>query len=126
MEGEGYGATLGTPRARIAIVRRDLAALEEVLSDNDWESRLSWFSRPAVALRLDADAVLGDVESVVRNATRFGRPRSYIEPFALRARAIVSEDDALLARAHEGFNALRLDWYTAQTPNLIELRKRAH
>ena len=88
MEGEGYGATLGTPRARIAIVRGDLAALEEVLRDKDWESRLSWFSLPAVAVRLDADAVLGDVESVVRKRPASGDPELH-QPFTLRARAIV-------------------------------------
>jgi predicted ATPase len=126
MEGEGYAATLGTPRARLALLRKELGLLEEILRDKDWESRLLWSSLPTVAVRLDASAVLGDAETVRKDAKQFGRPRSYIEPFALRAQAIVSEDDALLARSHERFNALRLDWHTAQTPSLIELRKQAH
>ena len=126
MEGEGYGATLATPRARIALVRGDLDTVEQLLREKEWLIRMSWFSLPAVAVRLDAGAVLGDAESVRGDAEHFGRPRSYLEPFALRAQAIVMEDEALLARAHELFNGLRLDWHLAQTSALIELRKQAH
>jgi class 3 adenylate cyclase len=126
MEGEGYGATLATPRARIALARSDLARLEELLHEKEWLIRMSWFSLPAVAVRLDAGAVFGDPESVRKDADHFGRPRSYLEPFALRAQAIVTEDDALLAQAHDRFNAMRLDWHLAQTSALVELRKQAH
>jgi tetratricopeptide (TPR) repeat protein len=126
MEGEGYGAALAVPRARIAVARGDLAGLEELLREEEWLIRMTWFSLPAMAARLDAGAVLGTLRSVQNDAEKFGRPRSYVEPFALRAQAIVSGDDTLLARAHERFSALRLDWHLAQTPALIELRKQAH
>ena len=42
-------------------------------------------------------------------------PETYLEPFALRALGIIREDEALLARALEGFRALELDWHAAQT-----------
>jgi hypothetical protein len=126
MEGEGYGAALATPRARIALARGDVTGLEALLREEEWLIRMTWFSLPAMAARFDAGAILGNIDSVRDDAQRFGRPRSYVEPFALRAQAIVSGDDALLAQAQDRFSALRLDWHAAQTPTLIELRKRAH
>jgi hypothetical protein len=63
---------------------------------------------------------------VRKDADHFGRPRSYLDPFALRAEAIVTEDDALLAQAHDRFNAMRLDWHLGQTRALVELRRQAH
>jgi hypothetical protein len=45
--------------------------------------------------------------------------------FALRALAITSGDEGLLARAQERFEALGLAWYRAQTERLRHLRERA-
>jgi hypothetical protein len=43
---------------------------------------------------------------------------AYLEPFALRALAIVHDDNALLGQALEQFAALELDWHAAQTDAL--------
>ena len=64
-------------------------------------------------------------EEVEAEAQALAPARSYLEPFALRALGIVREDEALVARAHEAFQAMRLDWYADQTERLRSLRKHA-
>ena len=125
MRSEGHGASLSTPRARLAIARGDLDLLEELLADEEWLRRQSWFALPAAAARLDALAVIGDAAGVDEAASSFATPGSYVEPFAIRALGIVREDEALLRKADERFSVLGLRWYSAQTPNLITLRKSA-
>jgi hypothetical protein len=125
MQTEGYGATLTTPRARIALVRGELDKLEELLADDEWLVRQTWFSLPAAAARLDVLTVLGEPAAVEEAAARVARPKSYLEPFALRATGIVREDEELLARAAEQFRALRIDWHGQQTDALRRFRKLA-
>ncbi len=120
----GFGATLGTPRARLALARAEFDRLEELLDDAEWMQRQIWFSLPAAAAQLDSLAVIRSAADVEAGAERLGRPKTYLEPFALRALGIVHEDEALLARAHEAFLAMRLDWHAAQTERLRSLRKR--
>jgi hypothetical protein len=125
IENEGYGATLATPRAALALARGELDRFAELLADEDWMQRQTWFSLPSAATRMDVLAVIGDVAAVDATAAHVGRPGSYLEPFALRAAGIVREDEALLARADELFRALRLPWHAGQTENLLRLRKLA-
>jgi class 3 adenylate cyclase len=125
IEMEGYGATLATPRARLALARGQLDLLEELLAHEEWLQRQTWFSLPAAATRLDALAVVGGTADVEEAATRVATPKSYLEPFALRALGVAHEDEALLGRADESFRAMRLDWHAAQTGPLRALRKRA-
>jgi class 3 adenylate cyclase len=80
-----------------------------------------------VAARLEQGADAGEILVGERAAAREGVVDQDVgEPFALRAQAIVTEDEALLAQAHDRFNAMRLDWHLAQTHALVELRKQAH
>jgi hypothetical protein len=123
LENVGYGATLATPRARIALLREELDHLGELLADEDWLQRQTWFSLPAAATRLDAAAVLGSEADIESAAARLSRPRSYLEPFAVRARGIVRDDEELLARADALFRGLGLDWHAGQTDELRRLRK---
>ena len=58
-----------------------------------------------------------------QEADKFAPRGSYVEPFALRARALARDDDALLAQADERIGALKLDWHAAQTDSYIRLRK---
>jgi hypothetical protein len=125
IETEGYGATLATPRARIALARGELDQLDELLSDEEWLQRQPLFSLPAAAARLDALAVIGKPAAVQEAAAQLGRPKSYLEPFALRALGIVREDEQLLSQANERFRKLRLDWHAGQTARLRELRLRS-
>jgi hypothetical protein len=125
IEGEGYGATLASPRARLALARGELDLLHELLADEDWMQRQTWFSLPTAATRLDALAVVGDADTVEAAAEHLGSPKSYLEPFALRALGITHGDEALLTRANELFRALRLDWHAGQTETLVRFRKLA-
>jgi hypothetical protein len=71
-----------------------------------------------MAVRLDALAMLRDAERVEHEAPPLAQAGTYLEPFALRALAIVREDDELLERASERFAALGLHWHAAQTERL--------
>ena len=125
LQNEGYGAALATPRARLALARGAVDRVKELLADEDWLKRQTWFALPAAAARLDALAVTAAPEEVEAEAQALAPARSYLEPFALRALGIVREDEALVARAHEAFQAMRLDWYADQTERLRSLRKHA-
>ncbi len=125
LQNTGYGATLATPRVRIAIARGELDRLPPFLAEEDWLQRQTWFSLPAAATRLDALAIAGSAPEVEATAEQVGRPRSYLEPFATRALGIVREDETLLAQAQRQFADLRLDWYADQTETLRRFRKLA-
>jgi hypothetical protein len=84
-----------------------------------------WFVFSARTVRLDALAAIGDLERVEEEAAPFMGSTTSIEPFALRALGIVREDEDLLARANEGFGALKLDWHARQTDELRRFRKLA-
>ena len=125
LRGEGYGATLATPLARLSLMRGELDRLEELLADDEWLSRQTWFTLPAGATRLDVLSVIGDISAVQEAAAELAVRPSYLQPFALRALGIVRDDDKLLARADEGFRMLQLDWHAEQTGPLREFRKLA-
>jgi class 3 adenylate cyclase/tetratricopeptide (TPR) repeat protein len=125
LQNVGYGATLATPRVRIAIARGELDRLPPFLAEEDWLQRQTWFSLPAAAARLDVLAIAGSVSDVEATAQLVGRPSSYLEPFATRARSIVRDDETLLVQAQRQFRALRLDWYADQTETLRRFRQSA-
>jgi hypothetical protein len=64
--------------------------------------------------RLDVLGTLGDREHVQAEAPVLGVPGTYLEPFALRALALVEEDEALLER----FEAMNLAWHADETRKL--------
>jgi hypothetical protein len=114
---EGYGATLDTPRLRLALVRGDLERAEQILAYEDtahgWHR--GWFVFANIAARLDALAALDRAEEVEAEAPGHARRMNYLRPFALRALGRVRRDDALLAEARRDFEALGLDWHAAST-----------
>jgi hypothetical protein len=120
LETEGHGISIVTPRARLALARGRLDVLEELLADQDWLTRQTWFALPGAAARLDALAVIGQ-ERDIEAATRVFAAQ-YVEPFALRARGVATADEELLQRADERFRALGLDWHAAQTEQLRRWR----
>jgi hypothetical protein len=77
------------------------------------------FDMQTFAARLDATAALRDRARVEEQAPRFLLPKTYLEPFALRALGIVRDDRALIDQALERFSTLELDWHAAQTEALI-------
>src|SRR5207302_239835 len=99
-----------------ALARKDLGAAEEGLA---WLSSTgaasNWFVMSAISAKLDAMAALRDHAALEAEAPAYIKPRTYHEPFALRALGIVREDDALLREALERFQQLGLDWHAEQT-----------
>jgi len=119
--GEGHGGAIATPRVRLAIARGNLDVLE-VLADEAWLRRQTWFALPTAAVRLDVFAIVGSAADIEGS---FAPPGSYVEPFAHRALGVATADDALLAQADRGFRALGLDWHAGQTARLADLRTSA-
>jgi hypothetical protein len=64
---------------------------------------------------------LRDRERVESRAPLYLRPRTYLEPFALRALGIVRQDQDLLAQANARFDAFGLEWHRAQTDVLVRV-----
>jgi hypothetical protein len=116
---EGYGFVLAAPRARLALLKGELDEVEKLLPLlTEYQRGQTWFALPSAATRLDALAALGDRETVEAEAFEVARPKTYLEPFALRALGLVREDESLLDQAVARFEAMHLDWYAAETKEL--------
>ncbi len=123
---EGYPVLLDPPRIRLSLLRGELDRVEQLLGDETVRHFPGfWFVFSARTVRLDALAAIHDLERVEEEAAPFMGSKTSIEPFALRALGIVREDEDLLARADEGFRALKLDWHARQTDELRRFRKLA-
>jgi hypothetical protein len=118
---EGYGFTLDTPRLRLALRRGDLEQVERLLGNpntgHGWHR--GWFVFANTAARLDALAALHDRKRLEGEAPAHLQPRTYLEPFALRALGQVREDEKLIEQALASFRALGLDWYASETQSLL-------
>ena len=107
----------------LAIVRGRLDEAERFMpTPEDLRESRSWFALQGAAARLDALAALGDRKQLQAEAPGLGIPGSYLEPFALRALALVEEDEGLLARAIERFEAMSLNWHADETRKLAAQR----
>ena len=116
---EGYEFVLAGPRARLALLNDRLDELERLLPMlTQFQRGQTWFALPSAAARLDALAALGDRDTVEAEAPVLGRPRTYLEPFALRALGLVRRDESLLDQAIACFEAMHLDWHAAETKKL--------
>ena len=103
---------------RLALARGELPHIDRsivVQSKHNLTFGLMW-----IAARLDGLAALGERTRIEDEAPRFLKPRTYLEPFALRALGIVRQDPALIDQALERFAALGLAWHAAQTGALAQ------
>jgi class 3 adenylate cyclase len=114
----GHGLILDGLRVQLALARGDLAQVEALLSGPP-VFRSTRFSLPSLTHRLDGLGALRDRARVEEETAPLLRPGTYVEPFALRALALVREDDEVLAQALERFEALGLTWHAAQTEKLV-------
>ena len=76
------------------------------------------FGLASLAARLDGLAALRDRERIEAEAPVLAESGLYLEPCALRALGVAREDEELLRRAHERFEAMGLSWHAAQTASL--------
>jgi len=112
---EGYELLLDGPRARLAMIRGDLARVEALLDGSEkWHWHIYNYVN-GVATRLDAFVAVGRADDVVEDAERHLQRGTYLEPFALRTLGLARGDPRLVAQGQERFRALGLDWYAAQT-----------
>ena len=102
------GGTPATEGAylRLCLLRGDLAELERLLVARPEINR--WGDVGFDAARMDGLAALGARAAVEAEAPRLIEMDGYDAPFALRALAVVREDEALLRRAAAGFSRLGL------------------
>ena len=115
---EGWAYHLDPLRARLAIIRGDVNAVEALLDGSEkWSWKIYDFVN-CVAVRLDALVAVGQAAEAVEDAERYDLPGTYLEPFALRALGVARNDSALIARGQERFEALGLNWYAEQTKQL--------
>jgi class 3 adenylate cyclase len=115
---EGYVGDHAGPRIRLALSRGELGDLEDLLLALQEVGPPSLTSRAA---RIDALVALGRAPEVEEEAeTLLLSP--YLEPFALRALAVATDDLTLLERAVDRFTAQELYWHAAQTPSLAPSR----
>jgi tetratricopeptide (TPR) repeat protein len=114
----GYGTVLDTPRLQLALLRNDLASVESLLGQPAVRTT-NWFYLSSMAAHLDGLAALGARERIEMEASRALQPGTYLEPFALRALGIVRQDEALIERATNSFEAFGLGWHAARTMPLL-------
>lgn len=119
---EGYVGELTGPRIRLALRRRDLTRVRDLLAVLQEQGPGGRPSLGTAAARIDALVALGRAPEIEVDAERLILC-PYLEPFALRALAVGTEDDALLERALERFTALGLDWHAAQPPLSSAVRR---
>jgi hypothetical protein len=116
---QGYGEILDTPRLRLALLRGELDAAEQLLDGPPLPRGHNWWFLDAMATRFDALAALADRPRIETEAPPLLRPGTYLEPFALRALGSVREDERLVEQALARFELMGLEWHAAQTPVLL-------
>jgi hypothetical protein len=116
---EGYGYSFDPMYIEIAVARGEPAAIERKL--NEW-SPGGFEDFDGLIARLNALVALGRRAEIEEEAPAILKPKSYLEPFALRALGFARGDDALIEQAISRFEAMGLEWHAAETGNLLAAR----
>jgi class 3 adenylate cyclase len=109
----GYRGWFEPVRLRLALARRDLDAVRALVP----EGEPNWLEPPGALL--DSLVALGDRDRIEAEAPKWLKPETYAEPFALRALGMAHEDDALVQRALERFESMKLTWHAEQTASML-------
>jgi hypothetical protein len=115
----GYEMWLDALRARLALIRGDLDRAEALLDGSEQWRWPTWNYVNGVSARFDVLVALGRAAEAIEDAERHVLPGTYLEPFALRTLGAARGDPTLVAHGQECFVALGLDWYAAQTQQLV-------
>jgi len=100
----------------IAVARRDLDALERRLIE--WNPEGPGDVEGSIA-RLNALVALERRSEIQEEASAMVKPGTYLEPFALRALGYARGDVELIQQAIESFDAMGLEWHSANTRALM-------
>jgi hypothetical protein len=114
---EGYERVLSAPRAWLALARGEIDLALAMVPPPETD-RIQ-FALPNITARLDALTAAREREAIEREASLFLRPRTYPEPFALRALGVAREDESLIEQAASRFDAMGLPWHAGQTRGLL-------
>ena len=104
------------PRIRLAMTRGDLERIERLVEGRSSSGAFYLGSQTAL---LDGLAAIGARDRVEAAVEPLLKPATYLEAFALRALGVVREEEELIRQALSRFEALGLEWYAAQTRELI-------
>jgi len=118
---QGYDDVLAAPRIRLELSRRRLDRVEEIIARTHPEASRIYIRVPTATARFDGLLALRDRARLEAEAPWFLDRGGLAEPFAARALGVVREDDELVRRAHERFEALGLHWQAEQTRSLLGL-----
>jgi class 3 adenylate cyclase len=112
---EGYGLFLDPLHMEIAIARGELEEVERMLGE--W-SPVGFDNIDALVARLNAQITLERRAEIEIEAAAILKPKTYLEPFALRALGFARNDVGLIEQAIERFEAMGLDWHAGETRKL--------
>ncbi|MEO8292710.1 MAG: adenylate/guanylate cyclase domain-containing protein [Actinomycetota bacterium] len=112
---EGYDAEFDPVRIEIAIARGDLAKVERKL--DEW-SPGGFEDVEGLVARLNALVALERRVEIEREAPALSKPKTYLEPFALRALGFARGEDGLFQRAIERFESMGMQWHAAEARTL--------
>ena len=115
---EGYRQWLAPPRIRLAIARDDLGELRRLVDAIGPEDLEPWAYEMPSAM-LDAFVVLGDRGSIETEAPKWLRPKTYVEPFALRALGFARADKSMLTDAAARFDEMEMEWFAGESRKLF-------
>jgi class 3 adenylate cyclase len=119
LEGGDFEVVLGAPKIRLALLRGELEEIENLAPPFDEYRSATWYALQTVTARLDALAEMGDRSRVEDEASKLAIPKTYFEPFALRALGRVREDAQPIERAVALFDAMGLAWHAGETRALL-------
>jgi class 3 adenylate cyclase len=111
---EGY--SFESLYVEIAVARGDLAALERLLGA--WNPE-GFMDDDGLIARLNALVALDRRAEIEAEAPAMLKPKTYLEPFALRALGYARGNEGLIQQAVERFEAMGLDWYATETRGLV-------
>ena len=118
---EGFGFRLFGPRVRLALLRGELDAVEQMIGEDVARRGHDWmFTSAMVSTRLDGLLALGRLDEVEREAVPLLSVEAVLRPFAQRALGVARQDETLLQAALEGFEGYGLGFHAEQTRLVLQ------
>jgi hypothetical protein len=113
---EGYSFLFDPLHIELGIALGELAEVEQKLSQ--WSPR-GFRDVEGLVAQLDALIALERRAEIEEHAPAILKPKTFLEPFALRALGFAREDEGLIKRAIDRFEAMGLEWHATETRKLL-------